>query len=102
MLTDDAHSAGAAVDQPHRHRRDAGTDGELVSAARSVPDDLTHEFVAEHDVAFGVIQGPAGGVVDGKFGVVHEVHVGSTDRGTQRAQQQLARSGPGVGCFANL
>jgi hypothetical protein len=102
MLTDDAHSTGAAVDQAHRHGRHARTGGELVGAARPMSDDLAHEFVAQHDVAIGVVQRAAGRVVDGELGMIHEVHVGRADRGAQRAQQQLARPGFGVRRLADL
>lgn len=102
MLTDDAHSARAAVDQPHGHGGHARAGGELVGATGTVPDDLTHEFVTEHDVALGVIQRAAGRVVDGEFRVVHEMHVGRADGGAQRAQQQLALAGDGVRGLADL
>lgn len=102
MLPDDPHAAGAAVDQAHRHGRNARADRELLGAARAVPDDLAHEFVTEHDVALGVVQRAAGRVVDREFRMVHEVHVGRADRGAQRAQQQLAPARLGVRSLADL
>ena len=102
VLTDDPHTAGPAVDEANRHRCYPGTECELVGAAWSMPDDFADELVAQHDVAVGVVERATGRVVDGKFGVVHEVHVGRTDRGAQRPQQQLTRSGLRVRCFPYL
>ncbi len=75
MLTDDAHAAGATVDEAHRHGRHTRTDRELIGTAEPMPDDLAHELMAEHDIAVAVIQRATGRVVDGKFRVVHEVDV---------------------------
>ncbi len=86
MLTDDAQSAGTAVDQAHRHGRHPCTDRELIGTAGPMPDDLAHELMAEHDVAVAVIERATGRVVDGEFRVVHEVHVRRADGGAQCAQ----------------
>lgn len=102
VLTDDAHAAGAAVDQAHRHRRHPQTDRKLVGAAGSMPDDLADELVPEHDVAVRVVQRTTGRVVDGQLRVVHEVHIGCADRGAQCPEQQFARPRCGVRCLADL
>jgi hypothetical protein len=50
-----------------------------------VTDHLTDELVTEHDVTVGVVEGAAGGVVDGEIGMIHEVDVGGADRRAERA-----------------
>ena len=102
VLTDDPHAAGTAVHQAYRHRSNPRADCELIGATGSVPNDLADELVAEHDVAVRVVQRTTGRIVDGQLGVVHEVHVRRADRGAQRPQQQLARSGRRVRCLSDL
>src|SRR5271163_2532837 len=102
MLTDDPHAAGPTVEQANGHRGYSGADRELIRASRSVPDHFADELVAEHHVLVRVIQRATGRVVDTEVWVVHEVHVRRTDRGAQRSQQQLTRSGLWVRCLADL
>ena len=102
MLTDDAQTADASVDQPDRHRRDARTDRERIAASGTVADDLAHELVPHHNVAVGVVQRPPCGVVDRELGVVHEMDVRGADRRAERLQQKVALAGNGIGGLPDL
>jgi len=102
VLTDDAQPARAAVDQPDRHRCHPAPDRERVTAPRAVTDDLAHELVPHHDVAVGVVQRSPRRVVDRELWMIHEMDVGSADRGAERLQQQITLSGNRIGGIADL
>jgi hypothetical protein len=102
VLTDDPRAVGAAVDQADRNGRHPGADRKLFCAARSMPDDLADEFMAEDDVAVRVVERAAGRVVDAHLRVIHEMHVRRADRGAQCSQQQLARAGNRVGDLSDV
>ena len=99
VLADDVGAVGTAVDQPDGDGRHAGTERELCTGARSVPDDLPDELMAQHDVLLGVVQRPTRRVVEAEFGVIHEVHVGGADRGARDPQEQFPGPGNRIGHF---
>ena len=102
VLPDHLRAADATVDEQDRHRGHARPDRELIGAAGPVADDLADELVAEHDVAVRVVD-HAGRTAGGdRVVMIHEVHVRRADRGRERAQQQLALSGHGIGGLAHL
>ena len=101
VLADHLGAGQAAIHEEDGHRRDPGADGELISAPRTVVDDLAHKLVAQDDVSTGVVDhsgAPCGhGVV-----VVHEVHVRGADGGCQRSEQELTLARHRVECLPHL
>ena len=63
--------------------------------------DLANELMTHDDVAVGVVQRAASRVIDGKFGVVHEMDVGGADRCAERLQQKITLPGNGIGGLTN-
>ena len=97
MLPDDPQAAGPAVDQSDRYRRHPRTDGKPIGAVGAMPDDLTDELMAEHDVAVRRHTATAGRIVRTEIGVIHEMDIRGTDRGAQSSQEQFSRAGHRVG-----
>jgi inositol transporter-like SP family MFS transporter len=68
MLPDDPRTACPAVDQPDRDGRHPSPERNLLGATGPVADDLTDEFVPEHEVAVGVVERAAGRIVGRQVG----------------------------------
>ena len=102
VLADDAVTAGATVDQPHRHGGDPGAHRELVGATGTVRDDLADELVPHDDVAVLVVDEHVTAATRDELRRVHVVHVRGADRGAERPQQQLAGTRHRIGRLPNL